>query len=86
MNLLDILASSLGIPGGFSGIFIWAVGIGAILAVGVIIYGGVLYIISAGNPATQKEAKEWIKAAIYGLLLLLGAWLILNTINPTILK
>lgn len=72
--------------GGVSGILSWAIGIGGLLAMGVIIYGGVLYIVSAGIPSKQEDAKEWIKAAIYGLALLLGAYLILNTINPAILR
>lgn len=71
--------------GGLGNIFIWAMGIGAVLASGVIIYGGVLRIVSAGNSSSQEEATKWIKAAIYGLLLLLGAYLLLKTINPAIL-
>jgi len=85
MSPLDSLASGLNIPGGFGNILNWAIGIGGLLALGVIIYGGILRIVSAGDPSMQEEATKWIKAAIYGLLLLLGAYLILNTINPAIL-
>lgn len=81
MNPVDSI-----IPGGFGNVLNWAIGIGGLLALGVIIYGGVLYIVSAGFPSRQGDAKEWIKAAIYGLALLLGAYLILNTINPAILR
>ncbi|MEK7144047.1 MAG: hypothetical protein AAB820_01815, partial [Patescibacteria group bacterium] len=51
---------------------------------GVIIYGAILYTISAGNASKQADAKEWITAAIWGLLLLLAAYLILWTINKDI--
>lgn len=37
---------------------------------------------SAGNPSGQSDAKEWIEAALLGLLLLVGAYFILNVVNP----
>ncbi len=60
----------------------YALAIGGVTAILIIVYGGVLYIYSAGNASRQTEAKEWIKAAIFGLALLLLSYLILNTINP----
>ena len=66
-------------------ILTWAIGIGAVMALVVIMWGGILW--STSEIAHKKaEAQEWIKGAIYGLLLLLGAYLILNTINPEILQ
>jgi hypothetical protein len=35
-----------------------------------------------GEPAKLGEAKDRIRSAFFGLILLLGSWLILNTINP----
>ena len=79
--------SNVDIFGGFSlnNIFDWAIGIGGALALGIFIYAGVLYIASAGNDSKQKDAKDWIWAAVYGLLLLAGGWLMLNILNPSIL-
>ena len=66
-------------------IFGWAIGVGALLALGAIIWGGIL--VSTSELAHKKEdCKEWIKSAIFGLLLLIGAFLILNRINPEILE
>lgn len=62
----------------------WALGIGTGVAMGIVIYGGILYITAVGNPSKQTEAKAWIKSAIYGLLLLLLSYLLLYTINPAI--
>ncbi|HUZ92371.1 MAG TPA: hypothetical protein VNG29_00025, partial [Candidatus Paceibacterota bacterium] len=45
-------------------------------------YGGIKYTLAAGNPSKQSDGKEWVKGALYGLLLLVGAYLILNLINP----
>ena len=57
-----------------------------IVALGAIIYGGILYIMSAGNPSGQTEATGWITGAIWGLILLFGAALLFNTINPEIVS
>ncbi|MBI5306305.1 hypothetical protein HZB04_01845 [Candidatus Wolfebacteria bacterium] len=55
-----------------------------VAALGVIIYGGILWITSAGNPGKISEAKEWITGAIFGVVLLISAVLLFNTINPEI--
>ncbi len=61
------------------------IGICIILAVIMIVLGGLQYMTS--ELVSSKEAgKEKIRNAIFGLLLALGAWLILYTINPNILK
>lgn len=70
-------------PGSWiNGFYTLALMLGGVLAFGAVVYGGVLYAASAGNPSKQTEGKEWIWAALTGLLLLAGAWLVLNTINP----
>lgn len=60
----------------------------SILAVLMIIVGGVQYIIagSTGNPEKTGDAKTRIMMSIYGILLALSSWLILKTINPDLLK
>ncbi|GEM_PF-4785624 len=47
-----------------------------------IIFGGLKYVLSAGSLADQTDAREQITQALLGLVLLLGAYLILYTINP----
>ena len=69
-----------------SGFYQFALMIGGVLAFGAIVYGGILYAASAGNPSKQSEGKEWIKSALFGLLLLAGAYLILYTINPNLVN
>jgi hypothetical protein len=79
----DAVTTALNL-GSANNILNWAIGIGSVVAVGVIVYGGILYTASAGKPSMQEDAKEWIKSAIYGLLLLFASYLILNTINPAL--
>ncbi|MCL5017081.1 MAG: hypothetical protein M1155_00225 [Patescibacteria group bacterium] len=56
------------------------------VALGAVIYGAALYTLSAGNMASKEEGKTWMLNAIYGILLLLGAYLILYTINPNLVN
>jgi len=58
--------------------------IAGILAFGAIVYGGIKYAVSGGNPHGQSEGRSWIWSALIGLLLLGAAWLILHTINPNL--
>jgi hypothetical protein len=60
------------------------IGIAFLLAAGVIAFGGVYYLISFSRGSFTSEAKEWIKAGILGLLIVLCAYLIAYTINPAL--
>lgn len=62
-----------------------AIVIGGVAALFMIILGGIFYIISAGSDK-KSEGKEIILGAIWGLALLLGAYLILKTINPRLVN
>jgi hypothetical protein len=61
------------------------IAIGTILAVLMIIYGGVKYM-STDAFSGKSEAKGVIKNAFSGLALVLGAWIILNTISPNLVN
>ncbi len=64
----------------------WAVGIGGLVALGVLIFGGVLYATSSGNISRQDEAKNWLFGAVIGILILFSSYVILSTINPELTK
>ncbi len=61
------------------------IGICAVLAVIMILMGGIEYM-SSELISSKEHGKESIRNAIFGLILALGAWLLLNTINPNLLK
>lgn len=56
------------------------------LAVLMIVIGGVRYMIGGAKESERSEGKKQISSALWGLLLAFGAWLILYTINPELLK
>lgn len=61
------------------------IGISAVLAVVMIVMGGIEYM--GSELISSKEAgKERIQNAILGLLIALGAYALLNTINPDLLN
>lgn len=68
-----------------AGFFRILINIGAFVAVTVLVIGGITYMVSEAT-VNKFIAKEKIKAAFFGLAILAGAWLILNTINPELLK
>ena len=62
----------------------WSLGIGAGLAIIMLIYAGNLYASSMGNPDGATKAKELIVGAVAGLIFLLVAGLIYQAIkSPT---
>ena len=63
------------------GIFRLSIGIAGVLAVIMIVYGGVEYL-STDAISGKSEGKERIQNALVGLLLAIGSFVILNTINP----
>ncbi len=52
----------------------------------VIAYGGVYYLLSYFGGKFTSEGKEWLKAGITGLLIVMCSALIINTINPGLNK
>ena len=63
-------------------IYYFALGIGGLLAFGSIVYAGIKWAASQGNPSSISDAKDQITQAALGLVMLMGAYIILNTINP----
>lgn len=57
-----------------------------ILAAIVLMAGGLLWLTSGGNDTKIGQAKELITGSIAGTLILFSSWIILNTINPDLLK
>lgn len=59
-------------------IFDVSLGLGYI-AVGMVIYGGYLYIMSQGDPGKMAKGKKTLMSAIIGVIITMGASVIVNT-------
>ena len=66
-------------------VFAAAISLGAILAVLRLAWAGFAYM-SSDLWSTKEHSKEIIQDTLLGLFLLIAIWLILNQINPQILK
>lgn len=63
----------------------YGVVIGSVLAVMMIMIGGVMYMIGGLNQTLIGKGKEFIVGAVTGLILLLGSYILLNTVNPNLI-
>src|SRR3989344_3440180 len=66
-------------------VFRFGIGLAGIFAVIMLIICGFTYVTTESFTG-KGDAKQCILSALGGLLLVFGAWLILNTINPALVK
>ncbi|MFH1207163.1 MAG: lytic transglycosylase domain-containing protein [Patescibacteria group bacterium] len=62
--------------------YVFFVSVAGILAVTMMIYGGIKYTVSFGNPSKLQDARDTIASAMIGLAIALGSYVILLTISP----
>ena len=67
-------------------IYEWGISLGGIAVFIMLVWAGIEYLTSAGDPGKMGIAIKRIKSSILGLVLLLTSWLILNTINPQLVR
>lgn len=78
-------SSPTSVEGLLQGLFQLSISIGAILAVIMIAVGGIEYM--GSDAISSKQAgRERMFNAVLGLVLILGTYVILNTINPNLLS
>jgi len=61
----------------------WVLGILALVAVIMIIYGGFMWMTAGGNEEKVEKAKKIISAAVIGLIIVLLAWAIVIFVAGT---
>jgi hypothetical protein len=65
-------------------VFKYSIGIIGILAAIVLMVGGVIWLTAGGNQSKVGEAQNWIKGSLTGLVLALTSFLLLSTINSSL--
>lgn len=83
-EIMDIGPTSIGTY--IKKVYNYGVALGSTLAIIVIMVGGVIWLTSGGSPERVTNAKTYIGGAIAGLVLLLGSYLLLQTINPQLVE
>ncbi|MDP3900006.1 MAG: pilin [bacterium] len=67
-------------------IYQYGVGSVGIVATIVLMFGGIIWLTAGGSQERVSSAKEWIKASLTGLILVLLSYTILLTINPDLVN
>lgn len=62
----------------------YAIGVVGIIAVIVLMLGGIIWLTAAGNLHQIDEAKKMIAGSLVGLFLVFGSYLILYLVNPNL--
>lgn len=65
-----------------TGVYQYLLGVSTIFAIIMIMIGGVQYVLSRGDAGSIGKAKDRMKNAVVGLVLLLSVYTILFTVNP----
>lgn len=75
-------ASAVDIPSYIAALYRYGLGVGVTLAMVMVVVGGFQYMVARGNPSAIGAARGRITNAVLGLLLLLGSFTLLQTVNP----
>lgn len=67
-------------------IYKYAIGVVGIVAVVVMMIGGVLWMTAGGNPSQVGSAQQYITGALTGLVLVMFSYVILKTVNPDLVS
>lgn len=67
-----------------AGIYRWLIGSMTIVAIVFVMISGLMYAFGASSQNAISKAKERIRNAVIGLVLLLGAHIMLVTVNPSL--
>jgi hypothetical protein len=67
-------------------VYQFAIGLASIIAVVLIMLGGVRWIVAAGNESAITQAKEMIGSAVLGLVIALLSYSLLLFINPALVE
>ncbi|MCX6789578.1 MAG: pilin [Candidatus Gribaldobacteria bacterium] len=81
-SMQEIVTGKTQLPGIIRYMVDWSIIIAALVTVVALVAAGIAYLTSRGRPEATKAAKDRIKNCIYGLLIIAGSFLVLQTINP----
>ena len=81
-GMQEIVTGRTQLPGIIRYVVDWSIIIAALVTVAALLVAGFTYLTSRGRPEATRAAKDRIKNCLYGLLIIAGSFLVLQTINP----
>ena len=79
-------SSAGGLPQCIANLYLIALGLGAIVALLLLVIAGFRYMTASGNASNVEAAKESFTSALIGLLIIFMAFMLLYTINPALTR
>jgi len=70
----------------FQNLYTYIISIAGVIALAVLIIGGILYLTSAGDPEKLSKARKQILSAFLGIIILFSSYSILRTVNPDLVS
>jgi hypothetical protein len=67
-------------------IFVFGLGVVGLVIIGSLVYAGFEWMTGAENPSKVQSARDRIMGSVIGLIILLGSYVFLNTINPQLVS
>ena len=67
-------------------VYLFGSAIVGVVAVVALVIAGIFYMTAGGNQDRVKKAREMLGGALAGLFLIMGSYLILNTLNPELVN
>lgn len=67
-------------------VYRFAIIAGGLIAFGATLIGGFMFLTSGGNPMRMSDAKNRILMGILGLVIILGSYIVLNELNPSLVS
>lgn len=67
-----------------SALYRYGIGSLIIFAVIVMMIGGVVWLTAGGNESKITDAKKWISGSLFGILIAVSSYMILNIVNPAL--
>ncbi len=89
-NMNDVTTAANQLPNESVGTFVgdiirWVLGLIGVILVALIVYGGFLYMTSAGNEDQVDRAKKVLTYSIIGLIVIVIAWIAADYIMSAVL-
>jgi len=75
---------SEGLPNYVNYIYYFSFAVIGVIVLGALIYNGIIYLTSVGNPEKLMSAKKGITGAFLGAIILFSSWFVFRNINPEI--
>jgi len=65
-------------------LYTYGIGVIVIFAIIVMMIGGVVWLTAGGNEEKISNAKGWVAGSLFGILIALSSYMILNIVNPAL--